>query len=210
MNRFKYLVYLSVLAALSAANAGSYDDFFIAAKNDNASQVGNLLKQGFDPNTRDAKGQTGLNIAMIEHSPKVAKLLLEQPGTDVNALNNAGESALMLAAIKGDMASAQWLLDRGARVNQPGWAPLHYAATGPEPRLVRLLLEHGAEIDAPSPNGTTPLMMAAQYGSEDNVKILLDKGADPNLRNQKELRAVDFAKLSGRAPLVKALEQLQR
>lgn len=210
MIRFKYIVYLVVAVCFSSAQAGSYEDFFIAAKNDNAGIVGELLQRGFDPNSRDPKGQTALNIAMLEHSPRVAKLLLGQAGIDVNALNNAGESALMLAALKGDMAGALLLLDKGARVNQPGWSPLHYAATGPEPRLVRLLIERGAEVDAASPNGTTPLMMAAQYGSEDSVAVLLDHGADPDRRNQKDMRAVDFAKLSGREPLVKALQSRQR
>lgn len=205
---FKIVVYTLAAVAVFSANAGSYEDFFVAIKNDNASKLASLLERGFDPNTRDPKGQTGLNIAMLERSAKTAKLLLAQPGIDVNALNNAGESPLMLAALKGDLAAAQMLLDRGAKVNQPGWSALHYAATGPEPKLVQLLLDRGAEINAASPNGSTPLMMAAQYGSEDSVSLLLAVGADVNRRNQKELRAVDFARLSGRDTLVKKLEGL--
>ena len=114
----------------------------------------------------------------------------------------------MMAALKGDLAAAQLLLDRGAKVSQPGWSALHYAATGPEPKLVQLLLDRGAEVNAASPNGTTPLMMAAQYGSEDSVSLLLARGADVNRRNQKDLRAVDFARLSGREQLVRKLEGL--
>jgi len=208
INHFKKLIYTIAAVAVFSANAGSYEDFFIAIKNDNASNLASLLERGFDPNTRDPKGQTGLNIAMLERSAKTAKLLLAQPKIDVNALNNAGESALMMAALKGDLAGAQMLLDRGAKVSQPGWSALHYAATGPEPRLVQLLLDRGAEANAASPNGTTPLMMAAQYGSEDSVSLLLARGADVNRRNQKDLRAVDFARLSGREPLVKKLEGL--
>ena len=100
-------------------------------------------------------------------------------------------------------------LDLIAKVNQPGWSALHYAASGPEPTLVKLLLEQGANVEAASPNGTTPLMMAAQYSSEDSVKLLLDKGADWKLRNQKNLAAVDFARLAGRDYLVKRLEALR-
>ncbi|MBY0412308.1 MAG: ankyrin repeat domain-containing protein, partial [Burkholderiaceae bacterium] len=59
--------------------------------------------------------------------------------------------------------------------------------------IVRLLLENYAYIDAPSPNGTTPLMMAAQYGSSAVVQLLLQEGADPGLRNQLGLSAADFA-----------------
>ncbi|HEY9237782.1 MAG TPA: ankyrin repeat domain-containing protein, partial [Burkholderiaceae bacterium] len=178
MNHFKNIVYIVLAVAVSSAHAGSYEDFFVAIKNDNASNLNALLDRGFDPNTRDPKGQPGLTMALQERSPKAVKALLDRPAVDVNQLNQAGESPLMMAALKGDLPATQQLLERGAKVNQTGWSPLHYAATGPEPRLVQLLLERGAEVDAPSPNATTPLMMAAQYGTEDSVKLLLARGAD--------------------------------
>jgi uncharacterized protein len=84
------------------------------------------------------------------------------------------------------------------------------ASLGPEVRLVKLLLDRGATVDAESPNGTTPLMMAAQYGSEESVDALLARGADPKRRNQRNMAALDFARLSGREPLVKQLEALVR
>jgi ankyrin repeat protein len=207
MNHFKKIVYLVVALSFSSAHAGSYEDFFVAIKNDNASLLSGLLDRGFDPNTRDPKGQPGLTMALQERSPKALKALLERRDIDINALNQAGESPLMMAALKGDVPAAQQLLERGAKVNQSGWAPLHYAATGPETRLVQLLLERGAEINAPSPNGTTPLMMAAQYGTEDSVSLLLERGADASRRNDRGMRAADFAKLSGREPVIKRLEQ---
>ena len=138
-NCFKNALYLLVFIAFGSAIAGSYDDFFIAIRNDNAGVVNDLLERGFDPNTRNAKGQPGLTVAMQEQSPKAARALLNRPTIDVNALNQAGESALMMAALKGDLASSQLLLERGALVNQSGWSPLHYAATGPEPKIVMRL-----------------------------------------------------------------------
>jgi len=211
MKNIKRFAYAVVIATFSTfVHAGSYEDFFVAIRNDNASQLEGLLQRGFDPNTRDPKGQPGLTMAMQERSPKAARVLLGQRSIDVNALNQAGESALMLAALKGDLPSVQLLAQRGASINQPGWSPLHYAATGPEPKVVAWLLEQGAAIDAESPNGTTPLMMAAQYGDEASVRLLVERGADPAKRNQKGLRAVDFARLSGRAALVSKLEQITR
>lgn len=202
------IIWSIVLLGVCSANAGSYEDFFVAIKNDNASNLANLLERGFDPNTRDPKGQPGLTMALQERSPKTAKLLIGRPDVDVNALNNAGESPLMIAALKGDLAGAQSLLERGAKVNQPGWSALHYAATGPEPKMVQLLIERGADLNAASPNDTTPLMMAAQYGSDESVALLLARGADANRKNEKDLRAVDFARLSGREALIKKLQQV--
>ena len=210
MNYFKKIAYLILAVGVSSASAGSFEDFFIAIRNDNTGALSALLQRGFDPNTVNEKGQPALTMAMQERSLKAVKLLLDQPSVKVDALNQAGESALMMAALKGDMAGAKMLLERGAKINQSGWSPLHYAATGPEPGLVRLLLERGAEVDAASPNGTTPLMRASQYGSEDSVKLLLDRGADPNRRNQRDLRASDFAKLGGRDALAARLQKLQR
>jgi uncharacterized protein len=203
---FKKLIYLVVASAMSLAVAGSYEDFFSAIRNDNASSLSDLLARGFDPNTRDPKGNSGLTVAMQENSPKTAKLLLAQNGLDVDALNQAGESALMMAALKGNLGGVQALLARGAKLDQAGWAPLHYAAAGSEPKVVAMLLERGAIVDASSPNGTTPLMMAAQYGSEDSVKLLLDKKADLSKRNDRGLRAAEFARLAGRESLAKRLE----
>jgi uncharacterized protein len=205
---FKFIFY-SLMAIGFSSFAGSFEDFFIAIRNDNASTVVALLQRGFDPNTRDEKGQTGLVMAMQEGSLKAADVLLSHPTIEIDALNQAGESALMMAALKGEVAGARKLLSRGAKVNQPGWSALHYAAAGTEVQLVRLLMEKGADLNAASPNGSTPLMMAAQYGSEEGVKLLLAGGADPKRRNQRDLKASDFARLAGRDNLAAALAKLE-
>lgn len=207
---FRKLLYLILAIGFSSSQAGSYEDFFIAIRNDNAGAVTDLLRRGFDLNSRDGKGQPGLTVAMQEQSLKAARVLLAQPALDVDALNQAGESALMMAALKGNLAGLNLLLARGARISQPGWSAIHYAATGPEPQVVTLLIDRGADVNAMSPNGTTPLMMAAQYGAEDSVKILLARGADARARNQLDLRAADFARQGGREPLARTLEQAAR
>jgi len=196
---FKKLLYLSVFTAVFSAHAGSFEDFFRAVRADNASGVRSLLQRGFDPNTRDERGMTGLLIALREPSPKVIQALLESPQTNVELRNSKDESPLMLAAIKGQKDLVEQFIKRDADVNKPGWTPLHYAATSGNVEIMRLLLDNYAFIDAQSPNGTTPLMMAAMYGSTDAVKLLLAEGADTAMKNQLGMTAVDFANQANRS-----------
>jgi ankyrin repeat protein len=198
-NYFKKSLYLLVIAASFAAHAGSFEDFFRAVRGDNASGVRSLLKRGFDPNTRDENGQTGLLIALREPSPKVIQALLESPQLNVDIANAKDETPLMLAAIKGQQDLVNQLLKRDAAVNKTGWTPLHYAATSGQLTIMKVLLDNYAFIDAQSPNGTTPLMMAAMYGSGEAVKLLLAEGADTAMKNQLGMTAVDFANKANRA-----------
>ena len=199
LNYIKKAIYLVVFAGVGLVNAGSYEDFFTAIKQDNAGKVQELLTRGFDANTIDPKGLNGLYIALTEPSPKAAQVLIVWPKTDVNKLNPKGESPLMMAALKGQQDVVAKLMARDADVNKPGWTPLHYAASGGHVEIMKKLLEAFAFIDAQSPNGTTPLMMAAMYGSSDAVKLLLDEGADTAMKNQQGMTALDFAQ-RGRRP----------
>jgi uncharacterized protein len=209
-NHFKKSIYLIAAIGFSSSFAGSYEDFFKAVELNDGRAVQTLLQRGFDANSRDPKGQTGLFLALRGGSLDVAEVLIKAPNLDVNALNEAGESALMMAALKGQPELSQRLIERGAAIDKQGWSPLHYAATGPDPSVVKLLLDRGAPIDARSPNGSTPLMMAAQYGSEASAELLLQRGADPRIRNDRGLSAADFARLSNREALAASLERAQR
>lgn len=206
----KKIVYLLATLAFSLSFAGSYDDFFSAVKRDDAAAVRTLLGRGFDPDTLDPKGLSGLYLALREPAPKVAAALIEWPKTNVEIRTRDDESPLMMAALKGHLDLARKLIDRGADVNKTGWTPLHYAATGGHLAIMELLLEHHAYIDAESPNGTTPLMMAAQYGSIDAVKLLLAAGADPRLKNRLGLSAIDFAYRVNRAEAAELIAETVR
>ena len=200
-----------VIAAVSiSAQAGAYEDFFRAVEMDDARTVSRLLQRGFDPNTPDPQGQVGLFLALRGGSDQVTQVLLAHPELKVDAANATEETPLMMAALRGALEPARRLLERGARVERPGWTPLHYAASGPNPALVRLLLERGSAIDARAPNGTTPLMMAARYGTEEMASMLLERGADASLRNQLDLGAADFARAVGRDALARRLDGLVR
>lgn len=207
---FKFAFYLILAIGISSASAGSYEDYFRAVSADDARTVSLLLERGFDPNSPDERGQVGLYLALREGSLKVAATLLAHPGLKVDAVNAADETPLMMAALRGNPEWTQRLIDRGAQVNRSGWTPLHYAASGPEPKLLTLLLDRGAAIEAPSPNRTTPLMMAAKYGAPDAAEVLLARGADPKARNALGLSAADFARQAGREALAARLDAATR
>ena len=201
INYFKKLPYLIVFICFSTAHAGSFEDFFSAIQRDDARALTALLQRGFDPNTRDAKGQPGLLLAVREPAPNALRVLLNAKNIQVEARNSQDESPLMMAAIRGQLDIARQLIDKDADVNKPGWAPLHYAVSssqGDALAVAKLLLDNSAYVDAASPNGTTPLMMAAMYGPPEAVKLLLEESADPMLKNQLGLTAIDFARRANR------------
>ena len=165
-----------------------------------------LLAKGFDPNTLSEQGQVALYIAMREDSPKVAAVLLASPQLNIDATNAAGETPLMMAALKGRLDWTRKLIERGAKVQKPGWSPVHYAATGPNTELLALLLDRGANIDARAPDMSTPLMMAVRFGPEDSVKLLLRRGAEKSYINERNVTAADLARQADKPWLLPLLQ----
>lgn len=205
---FRFALYLLIATALFPVRAGAYDDFFVALNRDDGGAVTRLMQRGMDPNTLDPKGRTGLGFALLNDSLQAAEALLANPRLDVNQLNTNGETALMIAALRGNLDWVKRLVDRGAQINHDGWSALHYAASGPNPAVLNFLLQKGAHVEGRSPNGTTPLMMAARYGSEANVDRLLAARAEIRASNEHGLTAVDFARLGGRESLTARLDKL--
>ena len=193
IKRFTLGCCVGLMALAQTAKAGSYDDFFSAIEQDKPEVIQKLLDRGFDPNTVNPKGIPGLLLATQKKSLALLRVLSQAKGVDLNFTNPQSENSLMLAAIQNQLELAQLLIDQGAEVNKAGWTPLHYAATKGHIDMMRLLMENDAYLDAESPNGTTPLMMAAHYGTAKAVKLLLEEGADPRIKNRLGLSALDFA-----------------
>ena len=207
---FRFVACLVATVWISVASAGSYEDFFRAVGVDDARTVSGLLGRGFDPNAPDERGQPGLFLALRSESYQVVAALLAHPDIRVDAVNANSETPLMMAALRGNLEWTRRLIERGGAVNREGWTPVHYAASGPEAKVVGLLLDRGADLNARSPNGSTPLMMAARYGSVDAALLLLARGADPRLKNDLGLNAADFARTGARESLAERLERLAR
>lgn len=109
--------------------------------------------------------------------------LLANDEIDVNRTGPDGRPPLVMAAIAGDPALIGPLLRRGAEVDWEDWTdgrrPIHFAAEyGPE--VVPVLIEAGAEVNAPLQySALTPLMLAAWKGHASAVRALLAAGAEP-------------------------------
>ena len=108
-------------------------------------------------------------------------------GADVDARNENGWTALMLAAKHVRKKCLTLLLDRGADVNarnDDGRTPLMVVATETLiPEFMTILLDQGADINALDDDGYTALMFIAARGSAECVELLLDRGADINAQD---------------------------
>ena len=205
LRKFSALALTLHLVCAGLAHATPADDMERAIVQDNDVSARRMLEQGISPNTLNNKGVPVLYSAIQFESYRVAKALLDSPKLDVNQASAQGETALMMAAFRGQTDLAKRLIERGAAVNRAGWTPLHYAATNGHVEMIRYLMSQRADINASSPNESTPLMMAAMYGSDEGVDALLAAGADPTKKNQLGLTAADFADKAQRDRVAKKL-----
>ncbi|CAM3404847.1 hypothetical protein BOSP111201_03315 [Bordetella sputigena] len=197
---------LIAMAAPAASHAENPANAPVIVANDRADDMRALLAQGWNPNTR-IKGQPAIMQAVRDGAWHVYDVLAADKRTDVNVANDHDETPLMYLAIQGQLDRAKFLIARGAQVNRLGWTPLHYAASKGQMDMARLLLGHKAIVNAPGPDGTTPLMMAGLSGSRDMVDLLLKAGADATMRNSQGLDAAAWAESAKHQDLAADLRQ---
>lgn len=175
------------------------DELRRAVRSGNAAAAKRLLASGLAPNSLMENGDTLFTYAMRSDAPETAKVVMEAEGFDPNALNRFGETPLMLAVFKGNEAIFKRLLELGASTEgAPGrWTPLHYAATEGRRTFVEYLIEHGADVNAQTKAGVTPLMMAARKPSRVVVTQLLRAGAYRDYCTDKGMSPADFARNAG-------------
>ena len=105
-----------------------------------------------------------------------------------NSYSKDGFTALHFACFFGQPKAAKLLIDRGTAVdavatNPTKVMPLHSAASARNLEAARLLLEHGAPVNARQQGGWVPIHAAAQNGDRPMVELLLRHGADTALTN---------------------------
>jgi ankyrin repeat protein len=165
--------------------------------------VKQLVDAGADVDSPNGDGQTALMLAARVGSLEIAKLLVER-GADVNAKEAWRDQTALMWAVDGNHPElTQLLVDNGADVNarasanewdsqitsEPraqyrpvgGLTTLVYAARSGCTRCVRSLVAAGADVDKPTPEGMTPLMIAIDNQRYDTARLLLDEGANPHV-----------------------------
>lgn len=175
---------LWVIAASAGAASPDPVEFGFAVERGDLRKVTQWFDEGLDPEYQAAHIGTGLMVAAWYGNVEMMFLFVAR-GANPRRANRNGEQPVQLAAWNGHEAAVKWLLARGGVLNREGnnWGALHYAVFNGHSKLANELITSGADVNARSPNGSTPLMLAAREGREDLIKVLLESGADPKAKN---------------------------
>jgi ankyrin repeat protein len=185
-------------ASVEARGVNAVTPLICAAGSNSPETVELLLDAGADVNICSKQGTSALMYAAMNGRPECAKLLLAK-GADATLRSGLGRTALHFAASgpsgKEDVAHAGdypavaslLLAANGAEVDAQdadGWTPLYCAAAVGQTEMLKLLRQHGADVNkrdagtGAMPMGATPLHQACAGRHEDCVKELVKAGAD--------------------------------
>jgi uncharacterized protein len=142
---------------------------------------------------------------------RLKQCLRDEPSA-VNSRSKDGFTALHFACFFGQPDAVGPLIESGAAVdavaaNPMQVMPLHSAASARNLEAARLLLEHGAPVNARQQGGWVPLHAAAQNGDRPMVELLLKYRADPKLANDDGKTSAMLARAKGHAEIATLLEE---
>ncbi|MEG6509045.1 quinoprotein dehydrogenase-associated putative ABC transporter substrate-binding protein [Methyloligella sp. 2.7D] len=199
----------------------------IAANAKDAGMVEFLIEQGADPDLPDDTGMTPLIYSLLRDDVKTAQVLIDA-GADLDKTSPQGYSPLALAIEEGRYEAAKALIEAGAAIDTPvgdqKLTPLMIASAKMRPAegaiflpdstrpidLARMLIKKGADVNATSSTGATPLMIAAARDNAPVIGLLLQSGADPEMKNDQGQTALDIAKMNDAQSAAQAITVLGR
>ena len=162
-----------------------------AVKRNNIKMLELLFSKKANPNL---KGDMGLSPIMIWCQRNQTKTalgdLLIANGAAVNAHDDLGRTAIMIAIQANAKDTVKWLLAHGARLNafdEKGETPLMYAIRRKDLEMVKFLHQNRASLGQSDKQNNTPLHIAAMTpGGTPIVQYLLKNGVQKNLKNNRK------------------------
>ncbi len=144
-----------------------------------------LINEGADLSIKNNHNLTPLMLASRKGNLEIVKLLVKA-GADVHAKDEYGQTALTLSAGYGHKEVATFLIKSGADIkDDSAYKALQSAVFSKDTEYVKLLVDAGVNINiVPDDESSTPLMWASGEGSFYIVKVLVEGGADVNLKNK--------------------------
>lgn len=210
---------LCVLLALSQGSLAQdtptekSNRYLEAIQSNDIKNVTQMLREGFNVDTRDSRGRTALLIATYLDLPDLAKLLIES-GADVNARDTLNDTPYLYAGAEGRLEILRMTVQAGAdldSVNRYGGTALIPAAHHGKVETVEYLLTIDIDIDHINFLGWTALLEAVILGDgsetyQSIVRMLLDAGANQTIADKSGETPLDHARKNGYPEIITLLE----
>ncbi|MBT3292006.1 MAG: hypothetical protein HN380_31980, partial [Victivallales bacterium] len=153
-----------------------------------------LIAHGADVNGKDSKGHISLCRSLAASEDVI--LALVEGGSDLTALDDLGETPLLMAVRWHKFKAARAMIEKGADIhaeNKGGTTALFGAASEGDLGLVKILVENGARVGHANSGGYTPLHSAAAGYRQEVAAYLIGKGAKINRKTSKGLTPLAYA-----------------
>ena len=160
-------------------NTGPWTPLHVAAQNKRTDIAALLIRKGADVNAKDGRGETPLYRAIRREDLSMTQLLISN-GADLNLKNGNGYTPLCEAASAANKDILDLILAKGEYSDT-----IHLAACKGDLNGVKTWIERGADVNRKDEFGFSPLHWAVAVNSRDVTDYLLDKGANPNVKDDK-------------------------
>jgi ankyrin repeat protein len=147
---------------------------------------------------RNPGGRSAIFDAMLRANLPMVEFLI-QNGEDPKIKDSNGMDLLMVASNTANIDGVKYLIEKGVNLHNRtrfGTTAMHLAAghdSAAGLSVLSYLIGMGGDISARDERGETPLMVAANHGAVGAARILLEKGASVNEKNEEGLAPMHFA-----------------
>ncbi len=199
---------LAAGAKVNTADEYGETPLTLACNNGNATLVKKLIASGADANAVRWDGSSALMLAANSGNVEIVKLLIER-GANLNAAEKKrNQTALMWAAAEGHSEVVRLLIERGAdakAISNTGYSALAFAVNKNDAASVKALLAAGASPNFTLPDGSSLLIAAAAFRSNEAAIALVEGSADVKAADRRGNTPLHTAAQNGAIELVKRL-----